>query len=144
MILHIRREQFDAMQREWDIRWFQERLQGMYPSFAEASLIQQREWLDSGLRRATAYGLDRADVFQFLCFEQTFERGSLDQPAFAWARDILSAADVTSAERVKRLRQRTINMLLEQEALDEVAQAERDAQAAFDLLDESDDEEEAA
>jgi hypothetical protein len=63
--------------------------------------------------------LSRSDFFQFLCFEQTFSPGCLDDPSFAWARLILAEPGKSSAERIKQLRHETIRRLLEAETREE-------------------------
>ncbi len=135
MLLTIRQAQFDALQRESDIGWYDQQLEALYPQFAQAPATQRREWIDAGLRRAAAYGLHRPEHFQFLCFEQTFAPGSLDTPAFEWAQRILSEPAVSSSERVKRLRQQSIRHLLDVEAREEEIAQLQAANAAFDALD---------
>ena len=138
MLLTIRQAQFDQMQRESDIRWYDQQLAGLYPGFADASSAQRREWIDAGLRRASRFGLQRADCFQFLCFEQTFTPGTIDEASFAWARDILQDRESKPTERMKRLRQESIKRLLDAEALEEQTTQLQLANDAYDALDASD------
>jgi hypothetical protein len=142
MLMTIRQAQFDMLQRESDIRWYDQQLEALYPQFAAAPAALRREWIDAGLRRAAAYGLQRPEHFQFLCLEQTFAPGSLDTPAFEWAHRILSEPAVSSAERVKRLRQESIRHLLDVEAREEETAQLQAANAAFDALDTPDESDE--
>ena len=124
--LVIRKEQLAALQQDCDTRWYDSRLAELYPSFAEAAAAERRERIRQGIRRAIRCGLQRPDFLQFLCFEQTFSPGCLDEPDFEWARDILTGPGETSADRVKRLRHETIRRLLEIEDLDERAARQAD------------------
>jgi hypothetical protein len=137
-VLVIRGEQFAALQLDYDIRWYEGQLADLYPFFAAAASGQRREWVRMGIQRALAVGLSRSDFFQFLCFEQTFSPGCLDDPSFAWARLILAEPGKSSAERIKQLRHETIRRLLEAETREEqeaeeqlAAQAAEAAEAEF-------------
>jgi hypothetical protein len=118
-VLVIRREQLAMLQLDYDIRWYEGQLVGLYPSFAEATSRQRLEWIRKGIQRALGFGLSRPDFFQFLCFEQTFSPGCLDDPSFDWARLILAESNKSSEERIKELRHETIRRLLEAEAREE-------------------------
>lgn len=126
-MLVIRKEQLEALQVASDYRWYGERLADLYPAFAVAGGAQQGRWVHDGVERAKAYGVERGEMLQFLCFEQTFYPGCLQDEAFAWARAILSDGERNAAERVKRLRHATIDRLLEQEAAEEEEAAELEA-----------------
>lgn len=137
-VLVIRGEQFAALQLDYDIRWYEVQLADLYPFFAAAASGQRREWIRMGIQRALAVGLSRSGFFQFLCFEQTFSPGCLDDPSFAWARLILAEPGKSSAERIKQLRHETIRRLLEAAAREEqgaeeqlAAQAAEAAEAEF-------------
>jgi hypothetical protein len=118
-VLVIRGEQFAALQLDYDIRWYEGQLADLYPLFAAAAAGQRRQWVRKGIQRALAVGLSRSDFFQFLCFEQTFSPGCLDDPSFSWARLILAEPGKSSAERIKQLRHETIRRLLDAEAREE-------------------------
>jgi hypothetical protein len=126
MPLVIRKEQFAALQLRSDVRWYEGQLAELYPPFAAAPHAQRLEWINGGLQRASAAGLGRPDFFQFLCFEQTFSPGCIEESPFEWARSILTEPGKSSADRIKRLRQETIRHLLEIEAREE----QHDADAA--------------
>jgi hypothetical protein len=137
-VLVIRGEQFAALQLDYDVRWYEGQLADLYPFFAAAASGQRREWIRMGIQRALAVGLSRSDFFQFLCFEQTFSPGCLDDRSFAWARLILAEPGKSSGERIKQLRHETIRRLLEAEAREEqeaeeqlAAQAAEAAEAEF-------------
>ena len=136
MPLVIRREQFAALQLASDVRWYESQLMDTYPTFAAASAAERSEWINGGIRRASAAGLSRPDIFQFLCFEQTFAPNCLEQPSFEWARRLLDQPGKSSADRMKSLRQETIRRLLELEAQQEAEKA-----AAAAEVDEEEDEE---
>lgn len=121
MPLVIRKEQMAALQLDFDIRWYVRQLAELYPDFAAAPAAQRHQWVREGIRRANAWELNRSEFFQFLCFEQTCSPGCVDLPSFDWARQILSDKSQGSADRMKRLRQRTIRRLLEVEAAQELA-----------------------
>src|SRR5437764_4382113 len=123
MPLVIRRNQLAALQLASDVRWYENQLAATYPAFAAASAAQRNEWVAGGIRRATAVGLVRPEIFQFLCFEQAIAPNCLDQPAFDWARRLLEQPGKTPAERMKSLRQETIRRLLELEAQQEAEKA---------------------
>ena len=134
MPLVIRKEQFAALQLDSDVRWYEGQLADLYPPFAAAPFAQRREWIHRGIQRARAYGLHRPDFFPFLCFEQTFSPGCLENPAFEWARHLLTEPDKTSADRVKHLRHESIRRLLEVEAGEQRAQEEdQDARASEEM-----------
>lgn len=126
-MLVIREEQFAALRIDHDMRWYEGQLADLYPSFAAAASGQRREWIRKGIQCALAVGLSRSDFFQFLCFEQTFSPGCLDDPSFSWARRILAEPGKSSAERIKQLRHETIRRLLEAEAREELQAEERRA-----------------
>jgi hypothetical protein len=135
MPLVIRRNQLAEMQLASDVRWYESQLANTYPAFAAASAAQRNEWVTGGIRRATAAGLLRPEIFQFLCFEQTFAPNCLEQPSFDWARRLLEQSG-TSAERMKSLRQETIRRLLELEARQEAEKAAAAAEAELEKEDE--------
>jgi hypothetical protein len=135
MPLVIRREQIAALQLASDVSWYESQLVDTYPAFAAASASQRSEWISGGIRRASAAGLSRPEIFQFLCFEQTFAPNCLEQPSFEWARRLLDQPEKSSADRMKSLRHETIRRLLEIEARQEA----EDALAAAGLDDEVDD-----
>jgi len=116
MVLVIRAEQFEALQFESDLRWYANQLAGLYPSFAEASHTQRLQSVKDGIRRASAFGLQRPDFLQYLCFEQTFSHHWMEDATFQWARRILGEPGRSSGERVKKLRQQSIRYLVEIEA----------------------------
>ena len=129
-VLVIRREQFAALQLDYDVRWYEGQLADLYPSFAAAPSGQRRQWIRQGIQRALAAGLSRPDFYQFLCFEHTFFPGCLQDPAFEWARRILAEPGKASAERIKKLRHETIRRLLDAEAREQQeAQQQLAAQA---------------
>jgi hypothetical protein len=105
-----------ALQVGSDIRWYDRALADLYPPFAAAPFAQRRQWIQEGILRASGFDLNRSEILQFLCFEQTFTPGCLDTPSFAWARRILAEPGKPSADRVKLLRQQSIRRLLETEA----------------------------
>jgi hypothetical protein len=119
MSLVIRQEQMAALQFDLDVRWYESQLMPLYPGFAEASAKDRRQWIRGALKRAASFQINRADSFQFLCFEQTFSEGCWEQADFEWARRILTDPAKSSADRVKRLRQEAIRHLL---VLEEAAQ----------------------
>jgi len=119
MPLVIRRAQFTALQLATDRRWYESQLAELYPTFAQATSSQRREWVDGGIRRAREVGLGRAEILQFLCFEQTFSPDCLSEPSFEWARRLLDDRDKVPAVRMKQLRQETIRRLLDVEARQE-------------------------
>jgi hypothetical protein len=127
MPLVIRKEQMAALQLDTDIRWYEGQLADLYPSFAAASFEQRRGWIQGGIRRAAAAGLQRPEFFHFLCFEQTFSPDCLENASFDWARRILAEPGKPSADRAKRLRHESIRHLLEMEAQE---QQEEEARAA--------------
>lgn len=116
MLLLIRREQIAALQVDTDKRWYDRQLADLYPRLAAAPAARRLQWIADGMARASAAGLGRSEVFQFLCFEQTFHPGCLDDAGFEWARALLAQADSPAAERMKRLRHECIRRLLQQEA----------------------------
>jgi len=131
-VLVIRREQLATLQLDYDIRWYEGQLAGLYPSFAEASSGQRLEWIRKGIQRALGFRLSRPDFLQFLCFEQTFFPGCLDDPSFDWARLILAEGSKGSEERIKQLRHETIRRLLEAEAREEQIAEEQLTEQAED------------
>ena len=122
MRLVIRKEQLAAFQLDSDVRWYEGQLADLYPPFAAAPSAERSQWIHEGIRRAAAVGLGRPEVFQFLCFEQTFSPGCLEDPAFEWARHILAEPGESSADRMKHLRHETIRRLLDLEAREQPAQ----------------------
>ena len=115
-MLVIRSVQEAALQREADVRWFVDRLGQMYPDFAQAPIEQRFRWVREGIGRASAARLERDDFFQFLCFEQTFQPGCLDDQAFQCASDLLAQPGKEPSQRMKDLRHETIRRLLQREA----------------------------
>jgi hypothetical protein len=122
MLLLIRQEQIAALQLDTDMRWYDRQLADLYPGFAAAPAAQRLQWIRGGIDRAHAARLGRSEVFQFLCFEQTFHPGCLDEAGFEWARALLAPADSPAAERMKQLRHACIRRLLQLEA-QQLAQA---------------------
>lgn len=131
MSLVIRQAQMSALQLEMDGRWYDTELAALYPSFAAATSTERRQWVEQGLKRAAGFGLARPEFFQFLCFEQTFFPGCLEAPEYQWAREILNTRDQNAAERMKRLRQKTIARLIDIETQLENAEQAKAAEAAF-------------
>lgn len=126
MPLLIRKEQFEVLQMDSDLRWYERELVKHYPSFAEAPCAQRLKWVRDAVQRGLGHGVTRADLLQYLCFEQTFPYDALQNPEFEWARRILSDPELTSGDRVKRLRQQSIRCLLELEARQLQAQESSD------------------
>jgi hypothetical protein len=134
MVLVIRGVQEEVLQREVDVRWFVDRLAHMYPDFAAAPVEQRFRWVREGIERATAARLGRDALFQFLCFEQTFQPGCLDEAEFRWARELLVQPGKSPAQSMKDLRHETIRRLLQREAA-----MEQEAAQAVAVPDEPDD-----
>jgi hypothetical protein len=130
MGLVIRGAQEQALQREVDVDWFVNRLGEMYPGFAEAPVEQRFRWVREGIRRATAARLGRDDFFQFLCFEQTFQPGCLEDPEYGWARELLAQPGKEPAQCMKDLRHETIRRLLRRELAQEQAAVQTDDEGA--------------
>ncbi len=121
-MLVIRAQQMAVLSFEADAEWCDQQLANIYPAFAAAPVADRRKWTSEGLERALKLNIERAEYLQFLCFEQTYSPGCLEQPSFEWARRIL-AEPKSSAERMKRLRRETIRRLLELEARQEAEKA---------------------
>ncbi len=121
-MLVIRDQQMAVLGFDADAAWCEEKLANLYPAFAGASAAERRKQTRGGLRRALKLNIERAEYLQFLCFEQTFPPGCLEEPSFEWARRIL-AEPKSSNERMKRLRRETIRRLLELEARQEAEKA---------------------
>jgi hypothetical protein len=138
MVLVIRQAQMAALQRDSDVRWYEAQLCGLYPQFAEAPAQQRFRWVREGIERASAARLGRDDFFQFLCFEQTFHPGCLQEPGFEWARQLLSQTGKEPGECMKQLRQESVRRLLQIEAEQERAELERLLQADEDAAAEAD------
>ena len=120
-MLLIRRSQMVALQFDTDLRWYESRLCSTYPAFAAAPAGQRLQWVRQGLQRATAAGLGRPQMLQFLSFEQTYHPGCLDDAAFAWARALLGDPDQSAEQRMKNLRHESVRKLLDAEACQEQA-----------------------
>jgi hypothetical protein len=116
MTLVIRDAQMKALQLATDERWYDRQLACLYPEFADAAAPQRRCWIREGISRALDIHLDRSEIFQFLCFEQTFGPGCLDDAQFEWARKLLEQADKPPGERMTALRHESIRRLLLLEA----------------------------
>lgn len=131
MMLVIRDAQRAALQLDTDVRWFEGRLSQLYVSFAQAPAAQRQQWVREGVARAKAVGLTRAERLQFLCFEQTFFPGCLDTDDFTWARALLVQPGLPPAERMKALRQQTIQRLLQAEEAAALAAQAAEMDRAF-------------
>jgi hypothetical protein len=136
-MLLIRKSQMMALQLDADLRWYESRLCSTYPAFAAAPAGQRSQWVRQGVERATAAGLGRPQMLQFLSFEQTFHPDCLDDAAFDWARVLLGDPNQDAEQRMKNLRHESVRRLLDAEARQEQAalaaaeeaeQAERDEQ----------------
>ncbi len=133
MVLVIRKKQFEAFQLDSDVRWYESQLAELYPTFARASNAHRLQCVKGGIKRGLAFGLDRPDFLQYLCFEQTFSQDWMENPTLEWARRVLAEPGRSSAERIKSLRQQSIRYLLEieareRQALEQRGQEQRDVE----------------
>ena len=133
--LNIRQSQMDALQRDSDERFCERELCALYPDFAGLAGAERYQLVSAGIKRAIAFRLTRLEYLTFLCFEQTFYPDCLEEPEFTWARQVLIDSKRGPAERMKRLRQKTVKRLLELEA-----KQEREEQAARDAASEGEEE----